>query len=1102
MPVDDNPEDYLKIAVRAWTDNRKVISEKPPSQIPSRLLVIDTETGTDEFQSLKFGSAQLFFLNQANGAVTGGRSKAEVLFYADDLPESDPDGYHILVTYCHKHHLELLSKSEFMIKWVHAQCVPRINANGKHAGTATLTGLNLIFDMSRLAYSHGKGHGRNKGAFSFVMFPRYDDGGENTFKPRFICNSLDSKKAIMHWGSAWKGHKWEDERKPDTGSFLDVRQLIWGLTNKAVSLKSGCKLYDLPEKYSKTYAEQHGVITPEYVAYNRQDVTATGQLAIAALKDYSQHPVNINAEKIFSPASVSKGYLRQMGITPMLSRETVPQDNRLLGNITSTFYGARAEAHIRNVPVPVTVNDFTSMYCLVNVLLDHWKHITAETVRVVDITESFKKWLKTVTVDTVLDKTQWPSFTGFVQIQPDGDILPVRAQYTSEPGYNVGINKLHSAQPFWYSIPDIIASVLLTGKIPVIHKATKFVPSDQKIGSLKPIKLMNKVTVDPSQEDFFRAVTEQRATLKRQRTCDGSERCTCIECKAIEALKVNGNSGSYGIYVEMLRQDTPKPVQTTVYGMREESWESAVNAVETAQEFCYPPVGSVITAGARLLLAVLERLVTDEGGTWLFCDTDSMAVVCDRNGSLIPCPGGQHKTLDNQEAIKAVTPEIMEAIRAKINKLNPFNPSAVPSILKDETSKSNASDQVYGFAISAKRYTLFTYVNNRPVIPEEIDGKRSYKEHGLGLYLNPTNPDLAPKNRQWIRETWQYILDDNHQLEPPFPDWHTKPALGRVSLSSPHVMTVLKDYNSGKDYKDQVKPFGFVHMVSNKRNLFTQDRKARRFISPYTQYPDEWLNQEWYDLHKPGTSPVRITTGNSNGSNVQVRCMRDVIWEYIAHPESKSQILSGGLSGILARRTVRVNSIIHIGKESNNLEEVQNHQHTSIDDFYTQYDTEDANTEYAVSCNIAVVLKAYADISHREIARMVNDESKQIHKQIMRESTPKTRNRAKLTDDEKFMYPDMEKVYGTPVVIDHETVTSFFKGNPIRPENTAAIERTAAKHIANTLGYTYKIGYDKHFKMIHPELVLAKWRENGCKTETDLINTRLAESGSRIRIVG
>ena len=232
--------------------------------------------------------------------------------------------------------------------------------------------------------------------------------------------------------------------------------------------------------------------------------------------------------------------------------------------------------------------------------------------------------------------------------------------------------------------------------------------------------------------------------------------------------------------------------------MYEQPWNATVNAVETAQEFCYPPVGSVITAGARLLLAVLERLVTDAGGTWLFCDTDSMAVVCDNVGSVLSCPGGQHRTADGMEAIRALTPKQMEEIRATVNRLNPFDVKAVPSILKDETSKTNKTGQVYGFAISAKRYTLFTYVAGRPVVPDQIDGKEAYKRHGLGLYLNPVDPSRKPEDRKWIRETWQYILDKTHGLDPTMPEWSRNPALGRVSLSSPHVMNVLKTYNQGR----------------------------------------------------------------------------------------------------------------------------------------------------------------------------------------------------------------------------------------------------------------------------------------------------------------
>ena len=59
-------------------------------------------------------------------------------------------------------------------------------------------------------------------------------------------------------------------------------------------------------------------------------------------------------------------------------------------------------------------------------------------------------------------------------------------------------------------------------------------------------------------------------------------------------------------------------------------------------EFCFPPLASLITGGSHLLLALLERLVTDCGGTYAMEDTDSMAIVASQQGGLVACPGGPY----------------------------------------------------------------------------------------------------------------------------------------------------------------------------------------------------------------------------------------------------------------------------------------------------------------------------------------------------------------------------------------------------------------------------------------------------------------------------
>ena len=74
--------------------------------------------------------------------------------------------------------------------------------------------------------------------------------------------------------------------------------------------------------------------------------------------------------------------------------------------------------------------------------------------------------------------------------------------------------------------------------------------------------------------------------------------------------------------------------------------------------------------------------------------------------------------------------------------LNPYDPKAVPgSILKIEDvnfdPETGKQRLIHAFAISAKRYALFTIDSEGR--PEVIEG--GYSEHGLGQFLNPLDPD-------------------------------------------------------------------------------------------------------------------------------------------------------------------------------------------------------------------------------------------------------------------------------------------------------------------------------------------------------------------------
>ena len=73
-----------------------------------------------------------------------------------------------------------------------------------------------------------------------------------------------------------------------------------------------------------------------------------------------------------------------------------------------------------------------------------------------------------------------------------------------------------SLESLWFSLPDVVASVLLTGKIPKIVDAFKLVAVG-KLSGLRQTMLGGEVAVNPLTQDLFRTLIEQRKSLARRK---------------------------------------------------------------------------------------------------------------------------------------------------------------------------------------------------------------------------------------------------------------------------------------------------------------------------------------------------------------------------------------------------------------------------------------------------------------------------------------------------------------------------------------------------------------------------------------------------------
>lgn len=933
-------DDYVPIAVRAWTKlaTKKPKKPKKPKKqqraktTPQRrrqlspedarirhVLVFDTETTVSAEQRLLFGCCR--YARVDGTQVT---TVAEALIYADDLPERDPDGYAVLRGYVRSRkadvdvtylgvepdpELQLLSRSKFVDRWLWRVGYPHNDRNDP----ATIVAFNAPFDLSRIAVDVREAITDMRGGFSFIVWAD-EEGTPVGWKPRVAVKALDSKRSRM------KFRKLERDRDNHSGFLLDLRTLVSALTGDSHSLNSACEHFGVP---GKAPFSELGVISEEAIDYCRQDVKATTDLFEATWTEYQRHPINLHPTEAYSAASIAKAYLKAMGIQPRLQAQP-DFPHQILGHAMSAFYGGRAEVHLRHLPVPVQVLDFTSMYPTVDTNMGIWPLVTAESIEIVDATAQVQHLLDTVTLEDCFHPGPWKDLVVIAELIPDGDMLPVRAQYGDGQDWSIGVNPVHSIPPLWYPLPDLIASKLLSGRTPSIRAAVRFLPQGQQHG-LTPVALHGELMINPRIEDFFQRVVELRQEVRARVPDHQHDDCPCEDCGLSRFLKVLANSGSYGIYAEMNRQEAPGT--TTAYSNTDDPYTVRVDHPETPGRYCFPPIAACITAAARLMLALLERSVTDLGGEWVFCDTDSMAIVATQTGGdLLACPGGAHRLPDGTPAIRALSHDQLRAIQKRFDTLNPYNPTLVPHVLKWEETG-------YCYAISAKRYAIYSY--NADGTIEII--KRS--EHGLGRYLDPRTPapaavddaDTAEENESWIDEVWRWIISSHDDPDTALPDWADKPALSRITVSSPLLARPFEEWNHDQFWADRIKPFNFL-LVADLDPLGLPpgvDPQRFRLIAPYSTADGRTL--EWRNLYDPSGPTYQITTDRDTPPQPHLAVVKSyayVIRRYRLHPEHKFRGPDGHrcgplTEGVLQRRPTYYATLRRIGKEANRLDDVR-----------------------------------------------------------------------------------------------------------------------------------------------------------------------------------
>jgi hypothetical protein len=899
------------IAVRAFVTPKHGNSASSPnvphqsSPGPSEWsLVFDTETTSNALQQLRFGVYQV---------RRGDGLHEEGLFY-------DP---HTL-TDSERSTLYRFAASRGLAVHLLADFIDKVFLFYLYDLRGTCIGLNLPWDLSRLAIDHAPARGRTMhGGFSFQLSPV-------TRRPRIQVKHLTGRAAIIQFTVPGEQRTPRGMRRrrlrvpPWRGAFVDVRTLAGALLSGSWSL--GSLADHLQTSHQKQDAEEHGgPLTEEYLEYAVTDVQVTWECYQQLRDQYmgyglSKTPIH----RIYSEASLGKAYLREMGVRPW--RELQPDvPPELIGVILSTYYGGRSEVHRRRMVSRVLYCDFLSMYPSVCTLMGLWSFVTAERMAWTDATGDVEAFLQHVTIDDLQDPKIWRQLTTLVQMVPDEGVFPVRTEY--EPGsYTIGLNGLSSDQPLWFTLADCIASKLLTGKVPRVVQALRFDPVGQQ-ADLHPLEIVGKPAyrVDPTTDDFYRRVIDLRSAVKRElkiaKAAGDQERIDRLDAEQL-TLKIMANATSYGIFVELNVTEYAKPQPVMCYTGTGEAFPTRTSNIEEPGRYFHPLLGTLITGAARLMLALAERLARDAGLDWAFCDTDSMALAK---------PEGM---AEDDFLVRA------DRVREWFTPLNPYATKGPLFKIEDanyELVSGKPGDDItplFCFAVSTKRYALFNITDDGAI------NLRKASAHGLGHLRSPYDEDEASPSipapavplrdlevARWQYDLWYRIVAAalaGHWAHVRLDDLpgFDKPAVSRYAATTPTLLRWFEPYNADKPYREQVRPFGFLLNFQHDPlaafadpgghlEVGTAARRTEvpRPVAPFDQDPAV-AAERCFD---------RVT--GEPVPREALKTYRQTLAQYHLHPEAKFFHGDYVDVGPTRRRHIRVVSIQHIGKEANRWEE-------------------------------------------------------------------------------------------------------------------------------------------------------------------------------------
>jgi hypothetical protein len=335
-------------------------------------------------------------------------------------------------------------------------------------------------------------------------------------------------------------------------------------------------------------------------------------------RDRAETRGRINLARTTSPAAIAAAVPARFAVrAPITTLALTEAEQRAWAE---TLHGGWCDAHtnVLGVAFEAAATDVTNCPPLVAHLCDWWTFLTTAGVKRRTVTTALRRLCARATLDpTVVCRPDvWLSF-GFtlVEVVPDSERFPIEVEDEHRPDGRFEVVPVRSPRrPLYYAWPDVVAAAVLSGRVPRIVRAVRLEPTGRQPHLRKHLPLLPGVVLDVDSDPVF-ALARARRHAK-----DRGDVTLAAELHAVTNSLVFGNFWRFD------------PIRRKADGRWvDDECPGPGNCV---------PIAATISAGAHLVLAVLEKLVSDRASLVAYRDTDSSIVPATATGGTLTLPNG------------------------------------------------------------------------------------------------------------------------------------------------------------------------------------------------------------------------------------------------------------------------------------------------------------------------------------------------------------------------------------------------------------------------------------------------------------------------------